>query len=487
MRLDHLAPEFTHSPSLATTMIQGLTADSREVLPGYLFAALAGSQTDGRRFVEQAVARGAVAVLTNSAADVSADIAVLESDNPRRDFARMASRFFALQPPHIGAVTGTNGKTSTVRFLQQILTACGHRAASMGTLGVQSADYQAPLGHTTPDPVTLSSALRDLVAHQMTHVALEASSHGLDQHRLDGVRLEVAGFTNLSRDHMDYHGTEAAYLAAKQRLFCEVLAPAGTAVVLTSSDAGEKMAAAAHASGRRVMRVGTPDGELYIDRLGRHRDGLSLRVHYGAQSGEVTLPLIGDFQIENLHVAVSMALVLGCAWDAVLAAVETLQAPEGRLQKAGETQSGAAIYIDYAHTPDALANTLASLRAHMQPDADLHLVFGCGGDRDVGKRPLMGEVAARMADHTIITDDNPRHEKAHNIRREILAQCPQAQEIGDRGAAIEAALAQAQTNDFVLVAGKGHETGQVIGDTILPFKDVTHIHHLVSQSGGRHD
>ena len=487
MRLDHLAPEFTHSPSLATTPIQGLTADSREVMPGYLFAALAGSQTDGRRFVEQAVARGAVAVLTSSELPVSADIAVLESDNPRRDFARMASRFFSPQPPHIAAITGTNGKTSSVRFLQQILTACGHRAASLGTLGVQSAAYEAPLQHTTPDPVTLNAALRDLVAHQISHVALEASSHGLDQHRLDGVHVEVAGFTNLSRDHMDYHGDAAAYLAAKQRLFCEVLAPTGTAVILMAGEAGEKLAAAAEASGRQVMRVGTPGSDLYVERLSRHRDGLSLRVHYGAQQGDVDLPLVGDFQIENLQVAMSMALVFGCEWSAVLGAIETLQAPEGRLQKAGETSSGAAIYVDYAHTPDALANALTTLRAHMGQGAALHVVFGCGGDRDAGKRPLMGEIAARLADHTIVTDDNPRHEISGDIRQAILAKCPQAQEIGDRGQAIQAALSQAKADDIVLVAGKGHETGQAIGDIILPFKDVTHIHHILSQMEGRYE
>ena len=490
MRLDRLAPEFNPLPAFASTDIRGLTADSREVMPGYLFAALSGVKTDGGAFIDQAIARGAAAVLVAKPAqipaDTSAQVAVLQSENPRRDLALMAKRFFASQPPHVAAITGTNGKTSTAQFLQQILAACGKAAASLGTLGIQSASYQAPLHHTTPDSVTLSAALRDLVAHQITHVALEASSHGLAQYRLDGTDIQLAGFTNLSRDHLDYHKDEADYLAAKQRLFTEVLSVDGTAVVTITSEAGQQIAAAAAQRGRRVMRVGTPEADLYVELVSRQRDGLVLRAHFGDQQGEVTLPLVGDFQIENVQLAMAMSLQLGCAWDDVLASVSKLVAPLGRLQKAGETSAGAAVYVDYAHTPDALANALTALRAHMEDNGALHLVFGCGGDRDAGKRPLMGEIAARLAEHIIVTDDNPRHEDAAQIRQAILAQCPMAQDIADRGQAIDAALAQAQADDMVLVAGKGHETGQIIGDTILPFNDVTYIAQALGQSKVRH-
>ncbi|MFW2437063.1 MAG: UDP-N-acetylmuramoyl-L-alanyl-D-glutamate--2,6-diaminopimelate ligase [Parvibaculales bacterium] len=490
MRLDRLAPEFNPLPAFASTNIRGLTADSRDVMPGYLFAALSGVKTDGGAFIDQAIARGAAAVLVAKPAQIdtetTAQVAVLQSENPRRDLALMAKRFFATQPQHVVAITGTNGKTSTAQFVQQILAACGHTAASLGTLGVQSASYQAPLNHTTPDPVTLSAALRDLVAHQITHVALEASSHGLAQYRLDGTDISVAGFTNLSRDHLDYHKDEADYLAAKQRLFTEVLSADGTAVVTVTREAGQQIADAAARGGRSVMRVGTQDADLYVELVSRQRDGLVLRAHFDNQQGDVTLPLVGDFQIENVQLAMAISLQLGCAWGDVLASVSGLVAPMGRLQKAGETSSGASVYVDYAHTPDALANALNALRAHMHDKGALHVVFGCGGDRDVGKRPLMGEIAAHLADQIIVTDDNPRHEEAAQIRQAILAQCPLAQEIADRGQAIDAALVQAQADDIVLVAGKGHETGQIIGDTILPFNDVTYIAQALGQSEVHH-
>ncbi len=490
MRLDRLAPELNPLPAFATTDIRGLTADSRHVMPGYLFAALAGVKTDGGAFIDQAIARGAAAVLVAKPSQfdeqASPHVAVLQSENPRRDLALMAKRFFARQPEHVTAITGTNGKTSTAQFLQQILTACGHAAASLGTLGVQSASYQAPLHHTTPDPVTLSAALRDLVAHQITHLALEASSHGLAQYRLDGTDISVAGFTNLSRDHLDYHKDEADYLAAKQRLFTQVLDANGTAVVTVTSEAGQQIAKAAASSGRRVMPIGTPEADLFVELVSRQRDGLVLRVHFGDRHDDVRLPLVGDFQVENVQLAMAMSLLMGCAWDDILASIGTLVAPPGRLQKIAATAKGAVAYVDYAHTPDALANALTALRAHMDNKGALHLVFGCGGDRDRGKRPVMGEIAASLADQIIVTDDNPRHEAAEQIRQAILAQCPMAQDIGDRGQAIDAALAQAQADDIILVAGKGHETGQVIGDTILPFNDATYIAQALGQSEVHH-
>ena len=497
MRLEALAPELA-TPANGQIDICGLTADSRDVMPGYLFAALAGTHEDGASFIDQAIARGAHAVLADTtrsaAADLSAasNVAVLQSANPRRDLALMAGRFFETQPAHIAAVTGTNGKTSTALFLQQLLNACGHASASLGTLGVHSDTYHAPLVHTTPDPVTLGAALRDLSAHGISHVALEASSHGLAQYRLDGVHVSVAGFTNLSRDHLDYHGDEAAYFAAKQRLFTDVLDTAGIAVIPVNHAAGAHMAEAVEQTGRQVISVGDDAAMLHVRLLARQRDGLMVCARYGTDETEILLPLVGDFQLENLQVALGMALALQAnsqderdLWATLCQAATTLRAPDGRLQRAATTPNGAAIYVDYAHTPDALANALRALRAHMTPEGRLHLVFGCGGDRDAGKRPLMGEIAANLADGVVVTDDNPRHEDAASIRAAILAACPEAQEIAARGEAIAYALTQAEADDFVLVAGKGHETGQIIGDTILPFSDVMQVTQLVENMSGR--
>jgi UDP-N-acetylmuramoyl-L-alanyl-D-glutamate--2,6-diaminopimelate ligase len=496
MRLDRLAMTPLADAQSGGVEIHGLTADSRHVQPGYLFAALSGAQSDGRAFIPQAVENGAAAILTEKGDALTADsVPVIASANPRRDLALMAARFFELQPPHIAGVTGTNGKTSVATFLRQILSACGLKAASMGTLGVEADGYYESLHHTTPDPVRMHAALRDLAAHQITHLAMEASSHGLAQYRLDGVRVSAAGFTNLSRDHLDYHADFDNYQAAKARLFTELLATDGTAVIAMGHAAGDEMAEACAQAGRQVLPVGRPQDDVHVAIAARQTSGVDVDITLQGETRHISLPLIGDFQTENLAVALGLALAMGCETAQLFDAVAFCAAPRGRMQFIGRNKAGAAAYVDYAHTPDALANALDALRAHvpthLPKDGRLLVMFGCGGDRDTGKRPEMGRVAADKADGVIVTDDNPRHEDAAAIRAEILAACPGAQEVADRKAAIEQILAMAEENDLVLLAGKGHESGQIIGDTILPFDDIKiaqaalHMPHL-SDEGGRH-
>ena len=482
MRIDRLSSTPPSDSKMAATLIQGLTADSRAVQPGYLFAALAGSATDGRRYIGQAIENGAAAILTD--APMVAGVPVLTSDNPRRELALMAARFFEMQPAHVAAITGTNGKTSSAAFLRQLLAASGRKAAAMGTLGVEADSYFAPLQHTTPEPVRLHAALRDLAAHDVTHLAMEASSHGLAQYRLDGVTVQVAGFTNLSRDHLDYHATPEDYHAAKQRLFTEVLAADGTAVIVMGHAAGEAMAQAAEAAGRAVVPVGRPQDAVHIAITARRAAGLSLDVMLNGTGQSVDVPLIGDFQIENLTLALGMAQAFGLDDATLFDACRQVQAPRGRMQFVGRTAAGAYAYVDYAHTPDALENALHALRAHLPEGKNLSVMFGCGGNRDAGKRPEMGTAAARLADKVYVTDDNPRHEAAADIRAAIMTACPKATEIADRGQAIKTALTDAGAGDIVLLAGKGHETGQIVGDKILPFDDVIAAQQCLAAQGG---
>lgn len=486
MRLDELTHMKLADATMASIDICGISADSRTVQPGYLFAALAGVEADGRSFVGQAIENGAAAILTQE--PMVAGVPVVTSDNPRRDLALMAARFFEVQPPHIAAITGTNGKTSSAVFLRQLFAAANYKAASLGTLGIDMGGgaIEATLDHTTPEPVRLHAALRDLVAHQVTHLAMEASSHGLAQYRLDGVHLSLAGFTNLSRDHLDYHAGAEEYAAAKQRLFTEILAADGTAVITMTQDAGVAMAAACAATGRSVLEVGRPGDAVHMAITARRATGLDVTVDLDGARHDVTLPLIGDFQSENLTLAMGMAKAAGIDATTILEACRDLQAPRGRMQLAGRTSEGAAVFVDYAHTPDALENALTALRRHVPQGGRLLVMFGCGGDRDSGKRPEMGAVAANHADMVFVTDDNPRHEDAADIRTAIMAACPDATEIGDRGAAIEAVLAAAQADDLVLLAGKGHESGQIIGDIILPFDDVTMAQSILASKGGHH-
>ncbi len=459
------------------TSIAGLTCDSRQVEPGYLFAALPGVHADGRDFIGQALARGAAAVLAPPgtvipARDPEPPVPLLIDENPRRQFALMAARFFGRQPERVAAVTGTNGKTSVVHFLRHIWSRLGHKAAALGTLGVTGADVDMPGGLTTPDPVALHRALARMADGGIDRLAIEASSHGLDQYRLDGVRVAVGAFTNLSRDHLDYHGSMDAYLASKLRLFTEVMAPGGWVVVNGDAPEARAVKSAARAAGHRVLSFGVAGRHIRLLEVEALPQGQRLRFTINGRTRTVTLPLLGGFQGANALCALGLALATGAEEDAAAEALETLEGVPGRLQRigvAGGPGGDVAAYVDYAHTPDALGNVLEALRPHAR--GRLHVVFGCGGDRDAGKRPEMGRIAGDLADVVIVTDDNPRTEDAAAIRRQIIAACPGGREIGDRAEAIRAAVAGLGPGDLLVVAGKGHEQGQIIGAETRPFDD----------------
>jgi UDP-N-acetylmuramoyl-L-alanyl-D-glutamate--2,6-diaminopimelate ligase len=456
-------------------LITGVTADSRKVKPGCLFAALPGSKIDGRGFIDAAVAAGAAALLAPD--DVShPTLPVVHADDLRRAYALAAAAFHGAQPPVCVAVTGTNGKTSVATFCRQIFACLGRKAASMGTLGVTVsapgvADVQiTPPGLTTPDAADVAELMARLAADGVTHVALEASSHGVDQRRLDGVRLTAAGFLNLTQDHLDYHGTMGVYRAAKLRLF-EALLPAGaTAVLNADSDQFGAFAASARLSGHAILSTGEAGQGLRLTGRRLTADGQQLTIEHAGKTHEVKLPLAGAFQADNALVAAGLCIAAGEDATAVLAALEHLQGAPGRLQHVGAGPRGGEAYVDYAHTPDGLETVLRALRPHTA--GKLIAVFGAGGDRDRGKRPLMGGIAARLADVAIVTDDNPRSEIPAAIRAEILAAAPGAREIGDRREAIRAGVALLDKGDVLVVAGKGHEQGQLIAGVTHPFDDV---------------
>jgi UDP-N-acetylmuramoyl-L-alanyl-D-glutamate--2,6-diaminopimelate ligase len=450
--------------------ISGLTADSRQVRPGFLFAALPGQREDGRRFVADAVRRGAVAVLAAPGVDVPAGVALIESDNPRRALSRLAARFYPRQPKTIAAVTGTNGKTSVADFTRQLWTFLGHKAASLGTLGIVSPEGARSGALTTPDPVILHRDLAALAEAGVEHLVMEASSHGLDQFRLDGVRVSAAAFTNLTRDHLDYHANMAAYYAAKRRLFAEVLAPDGVAVLNADTAEFADLEALVKSRGNRLIDYGAKAKSLRLAALTTTAEGLSLGLLLDGRSVRAELNLVGAFQATNALAALGVVVGCGAPLPEALAALPRLASVRGRLQRAGSRRNGAPIFVDYAHTPDALKTVLTALRPHA--GRRLVVVFGCGGDRDPGKRPIMGRIAVGLADRTIVTDDNPRSEDPAEIRREILAAAPDAIEIGARRDAIFRAVAELEPGDVLVVAGKGHESGQIIGTTVHPFDDV---------------
>ncbi|RZM99233.1 UDP-N-acetylmuramoyl-L-alanyl-D-glutamate--2,6-diaminopimelate ligase [Bradyrhizobium genosp. SA-3] len=458
-------------PAAAALDVSGLALDSRLVGPGDLFFALAGSKTDGARFIDAAVAAGAVAVVGDHAPDGSR-VPFITVANPRRALALAAARFFPAQPATIAAVTGTSGKTSVAAFTRQIWERLGHASASIGTIGLVSPKRTVYGSLTTPDPIALHRQINEIARDGVTHLAFEASSHGLDQYRLDGVRVCAAGFTNLSRDHMDYHPTVAHYLAAKLRLFRELVAPDGAAVISADHDCSADVIDAAKARGLRVMAVGRNGGGAGegIRLAGAEVEGFAqaLALEHRGKRYAVRLPLVGEFQIENALVSAGLAIGTGSDAANVFASLEHLEGAKGRLERVGE-HNGAPIFVDYAHKPDALAKALQALRPYAR--RKLIVVFGAGGDRDAGKRPIMGEIAAENADGVIITDDNPRSEKPEAIRAAILAAAKGAREIGDRTAAIRAAIEDLQEGDALLIAGKGHETGQIVGGEVLPFSD----------------
>ncbi|MFD1332065.1 UDP-N-acetylmuramoyl-L-alanyl-D-glutamate--2,6-diaminopimelate ligase [Methylopila musalis] len=464
--LGELLPALGLDAALADLAVSGVTADSRAVTPGFLFFALSGARTDGARFVAQAAAAGAVAVVADH--PVEASIPVIEVTDARLTLARVAARFHARQPETIAAVTGTSGKSSVVTFLRQIWAFAGFEAASLGTLGVTGPSGATYGSLTTPDPVSLHATLDALAGEGVTHLAMEASSHGLDQKRLDGVNLNAVGFTNLSRDHMDYHPTVAHYRDAKLRLFRELLPTGGAAVVWVDGADASWFCDAARERGVRLITVG--EGGETLKLVSVVRDGLAqiLTVEQDGVRREARLPLAGVFQAANALTAAGLAIATGVEPGVALAALETLQGVPGRIELIGET-NGAAVFVDYAHKPDALASVLSALRPFVS--GRLIVVFGAGGDRDAGKRPLMGEAAVAGADEVIVTDDNPRSEEPAAIRAAILAAAPGAREIGDRAEAIRAAVSGLQPGDVLLVAGKGHETGQIVGDRTLPFSD----------------
>jgi len=450
--------------------VTGITSDSRQVQPGFLFFALPGSKADGAVYANDAANRGAVAIVAGAGADIGdITIPVIRVEDARRALALASAAFYGKQPEIMVAVTGTSGKTSVASFVRQIWEQAGLQAASIGTTGVVAPGRNDYGSLTTPDPVALHALLAELASAGVTHASMEASSHGLDQRRLDGVRLAAAGFTNLGRDHMDYHPTVEHYLNAKLRLFDTLLAKGQPAVIFADDAYSEPAIAAAKGAGLDVLTVGRRGDFLSLKRVEHERFRQRAEIAAGGEIYEIDLPLAGDFQIYNALVAAGLAIATGVDAAKALAALEKLRGASGRLELVGTTGNGAPVYVDYAHKPDALENVLASVRPFTT--GRVIVVFGCGGDRDRGKRPIMGEIASRLADVTIVTDDNPRSEAPETIRAAIMAAAPGAIEIGDRREAIRAAVAMLQEGDTLIVAGKGHEEGQTIAGVTHPFSD----------------
>ena len=450
----------------------GLAADSREVKPGFLFAALRGSKTDGAQFIEDAVKRGAIAVLgAPELAETARKFGThfIADRNPRLRLARMAAEFYGAQPKCVAAVTGTNGKTSVTFFLRQIWAAQGRKAANLGTLGVHSPAGRVQLAHTTPDPVALHAQLARLKQEGVDHLALEASSHGLDQFRLDGIDVAAAAFTNITRDHLDYHQTFADYLKAKLGLFERLVRKGGVAVVNRDAEDAGEFVAAAERRGLKLLTVGVRGATLRLTEQVPEPHGQRLSVVHKGRSHSIALPLAGLFQASNALVAAGLALGLDDPLEGVFAALGSLKGAPGRLELVARTRAGAAIYVDYAHTPDAIETVLLALRPHVK--GRLHIIFGCGGDRDKGKRALMAAAAARYADAVIVTDDNPRSEDPAAIRGEVLLGAPNARNVGDRAEAIGLGIAALGPADTLVIAGKGHEETQTIGTKVIPFSD----------------
>ena len=448
--------------------VTGFAIDHRKVAAGSVFGAFRGAVFNGEEFIPQAIERGAVAIVARTKAEV-AGAPLIGDDNPRRCFAELAAKFYAPYPDTVDAVTGTNGKTSTVEMARQIWRMTGHRSASIGTLGVTTSDDQVKTGLTTPDIVTFLNNLAGLKRMGISHVAYEASSHGLDQHRAEGVPLAAAAFTNFSRDHLDYHSSMDEYFEAKMRLFDELLPPGKPAVVWTDDPKSAEVIQRATARGHEVLTVGRAGETIRLAEQKPTPLGQIVNLEHGGKSYRLALPLIGAYQASNVLTAAALVLATGGEWDRVFSAMQRVAPVRGRLERAVITRSGAPVYIDYAHTPDALEAAIAALKPHVEHR--LITVFGAGGDRDQGKRPEMGAVATKLSDVVIVTDDNPRGEDPAKIRAAIMAEAPGATEVAGRREAIAEAIRIAGAGDIVLVAGKGHETGQIVGDRVLPFDD----------------
>ncbi|MEZ5897538.1 MAG: UDP-N-acetylmuramoyl-L-alanyl-D-glutamate--2,6-diaminopimelate ligase [Parvularculaceae bacterium] len=478
MKLSALAGETTSpDPDIA-----GLTADSRAVAPGFLFAALSGVNMDGARFIPDAEKRGATAVLARPG--VAANVPIVFDAEPRRRLAQMSARFYPRQPEFIAGVTGTNGKTSTTVFARALWEMLGRRGGYLGTLGARADGFERKVMHTTPEPVSLHRLLDDMAAAGVTNLAMEVSSHALDQHRADGVRFSAAAFTNITQDHLDYHAGFDDYFRAKARLFSDLVARAGAAVVNSDGEGAQEIITLAKSRGLKVLSTGAAGDDIRLTEIDARPDGLELAVEAGGAAYTISMPLIGAFQAENALLAAGLVAASGFAISDILPLLARLPGVPGRMQHAASL-GGAGVYVDYAHTPDAIGTALAAIRPHAA--ARVIAIIGAGGDRDRKKRPLMGAAAAAAADIVIVTDDNPRTEDPGAIRREVLAGCAGAIEIGDRAEAIARGVAMLQSGDVLLIAGKGHENGQIVGGETLPFDDVDVARQAVRnlKEGGR--
>lgn len=481
MKISDLAgPEIALPDAVAATDVTGIASDSRKVKPGDLFVALSGTKADGSAFIADAVSRGAAAVVVAAGTSVDASVPVVAVREPRRFLALAAARFYGRQPETMVAVTGTAGKTSVAAFTRQIWAHAGHAAAMIGTTGVVAPGRNDYGSLTTPDPVSLHALLAELADAGVTHAAMEASSHGLDQSRLDGVKLSAGAFTNLGRDHMDYHPTVEHYMASKMRLFDTLLPKGAPAVVYADDEWSGTAIDTARKAGCDVRTVGRKGDYLALKRVEHFRHKQTAEIHVGGDIFEVHIPLAGDFQVANALVAAGLAMSTGVPAATAMAALEKLVGASGRLELVGHAKNGALAYVDYAHKPDALENVLTSVRPFTT--GRVIVVFGCGGDRDKGKRPIMGEIATRLADVVIVTDDNPRSEVPAVIRSEIMAAAKGATEIGDRAEAIRSAVGMLQAGDTLIVAGKGHEEGQTVGSVTLPFSDHAELGKALEES-----
>ncbi|MFO1172784.1 MAG: UDP-N-acetylmuramoyl-L-alanyl-D-glutamate--2,6-diaminopimelate ligase [Hyphomicrobiaceae bacterium] len=485
MKLRQLLDDEMSAPLLAGGVeVSGLTPDSRAIQPGFVFAALSGSKTDGAKYVAQAVEKGAAVILAGRDAELpdTGQATVIRSSDPRRALALMAARFHVGQPEIITAVTGTSGKTSVATFVRQIWSRSGHKAASLGTIGLVRPDGRVVDSLTTPEPVTLHRLLSELAREDVTHLSMEASSHGLEQRRLDGVKLSAGAFTNLGHDHLDYHKDQEDYFNQKKRLFHTVLPEGAGAVINLDAPRAEEVVDEAYGHGLKVMTVGYKARGIKL--LSLERDGFAqkLAVSHEGESYEIRLPLIGTYQASNALVAAGLCIVTGSDPEGVFTRLGELQTVNGRLDIVGEARGGMVV-VDYAHKPDALEAALDALRPFVS--GKLVCVFGCGGDRDRIKRPVMGRIAVAKADRVIVTDDNPRSEQPAAIRAEILAGATGAEEFGDRGEAIRAAVGAIGPGDVILIAGKGHEQGQYVGDKVIPFSDHEAARAALGEVNGR--
>jgi len=460
-------------------LASGLTCDSRDVKPNYIFAALPGTVTDGRKYIENAIEKGAGAILSTAGFDLP--VPFLASDNPRLDYAKMAAKFYAGQPETLVAMTGTNGKSSTVEFLRQIWAFAGKQAACFGTLGVQAPKGYRPLTHTTPDAVALHQTLSGLKEEGVTHTAMEASSHGLDQYRLDGVKITASGFSNLTQDHFDYHLDAEDYFQAKARLFMELTPPNAPVVINVNDEYGQRLVKMCQDRGQDVLQVGWSGQDIRIDEVMPRASSQIVDLVVHGKRHKIELPLAGEFQTLNAIAALGLAMVTGVQTEKALDALGHLKGVAGRMERAGQTKEGAPIFVDFAHTEDGLDKLLRSVRPHTM--GKIIVAFGCGGDRDPNKRPKMGRIAAKLADDVIVTDDNPRTEDAASIRKAVLEGCPSATEIGDRATAIREGIKKLGPNDCFVIAGKGHEQGQIIGTKTIPFSDVKQVGAALKELG----